>query len=777
MQNWFKKLLGKTEDANHPTGNVKDDLVALLQFLVAEIKSTDEKFSAQNRLDSYLKGNTQKQLENFPSIYIFLEQYLTELKESKQYNKKDLHALLLQKFPAIEQLETARIIFASKPITQKIRLSRFFLLHLIQRSYHILGATGDNMLVSAHDWLETVPENISHPLPFAMAHPLPEQEEDWIKLLQSISTKLHSYFEERFSEQFTKSLLENTYKQVADKFKNLSVFYIVIDLIPSKFLDEEKINLLSKQQLNQMLFDRVDNLRDTNTEIAEKNLALEQVQTRLVASEHKALDALHRLESVMDAVGEGIITIDETGTIKMVNNEVLTIWGYKRSELMGQNIMLLMPDHHKAQHEMGMKRFNQTQKSTIINKRIRLEGLRKNQEVFPLEINVKLVEVDEQKIFTAAVRDLTEVILQEEHIKVLARFPEENPQAVLRINANGKILYANQASRSILEFWNSAEHELVPSEWQLRIQHILSTTTSHDIEYTCGRIIFQMLLVPIPEAQYVNIYAKNITQRKEAEAQVIKQNKKIIDSIHYAKRIQNAMLREPREIKRVFSNSFILFQPRDIVSGDFYWFDIVNNKRFIAAVDCTGHGVPGAFMSMIGSNLLEEIIIRRQIHSPDEILDELHIGIRKALHQDATRIHDGMDISLCVVDQDKQVVEFSGAHNPLVYGLGEQIKVIRGNRFSIGGKRFGKERKFTKHVIPITADMTTFYIYTDGFQDQFGGEKNSKFMNIHFRDILKGIQLLPMKEQEHHLQEKLSNWMTNRYKQIDDILVIGFRVN
>lgn len=777
MQNWLKKLLGNQSKLESGSGILLDDIAKLLHYLVNEIKSADEKKAAQTRLNAFLKNNPQKRLEEFPSLYIFLEQYLTELKHSKRFSKTQLHTSIRNKFPTIYQLDSGEIMLTDKIPLQKVLLARFFLLKLIQRSYHLLGATGDNMLLYAQSWLEKTPHEANTPIPFELDMPLPENLLQWLDLLHHFSSELHLYFEKRFSEQFAKSLLENTYNQTAEKFKNLSVFYTVIDLIPNKFLDEEKINLLSKQQLNQILFDKVDFLGKINTEIAEKNQELEQAQNKMKESERKAIDALHRLESVMDAVGEGIITINESGIITMVNNGVLAIWGYTKDEIIGQNIKILMPDHYKSKHQAGMDRFMLTGKATILNKLVRVEGIRKNGEIFPLELRINQVEIAGQQVFTAALRDLTDQVKQEEQIKVLARFPDENPQAVLRIDALGEVLYTNHASDLILTYWGTKVGKQVPNEWLLRIKHILSKGEGSELEYACGPYVFQMLLVPIPEAQYVNIYAKDITQRKEAEAQIIKQNKKIIDSIHYARRIQNALLREPKELKKIFPNSFILYQPRDIVSGDFYWFESIENKRFIAAVDCTGHGVPGAFMSMIGSNLLEEIILRRHIYSPDEILNQLHIGIRKALHQDETRVQDGMDISLCVIDEVDRSLEFAGAHNPLVYGIGDDIRLIRGNRFSIGGRRYGKERSFSKHRIELSADMTTFYIYTDGFQDQFGGERNTKLLNKNFRKILQDIQQMSIEDQATHLHKILHQWMTPQQRQIDDILVIGFQLS
>jgi serine phosphatase RsbU (regulator of sigma subunit) len=297
---------------------------------------------------------------------------------------------------------------------------------------------------------------------------------------------------------------------------------------------------------------------------------------------------------------------------------------------------------------------------------------------------------------------------------------------------------------------------------------------------------------------------KEIAEKSEQLSGALKkiahQNQNITQSINYAKGIQKALLPVPEKLNDHLMDSFIFFNPRDIVSGDFYWFreldaksDIfkifgmhrrneendqteqnISKKKFIiSAVDCTGHGVPGAFMSMIGYNLLDEITTKG-ITRPDLILEELHKGVKFTLKQEETNNQDGMDMAMCVVDFENKRLEFAGAKNPLVYIQNGEVKQIKGDKNGIGGK--SDNSPFTLHTLDI--DTPTYcYMFSDGFIDQFGGEKGHKYMIKHFRNKLLEIHKFPFPEQRTILKQELKDWIGTEYHQIDDVLVIGFKVD
>ncbi|MFT4741377.1 MAG: serine phosphatase RsbU (regulator of sigma subunit), partial [Marivirga sp.] len=227
-----------------------------------------------------------------------------------------------------------------------------------------------------------------------------------------------------------------------------------------------------------------------------------------------------------------------------------------------------------------------------------------------------------------------------------------------------------------------------------------------------------------------------LSQRDAMETQkdfIEKQNRDIIGSIRYAKRIQNAMLPTEKFFKSLLPNSFIYFEPRDIVSGDFYWITEVNEKIIVAAVDCTGHGVPGAFMSLVGETNLSEIVEGNQITSPEYILEALHEGVNQMLKQSENENQDGMDAAIVVLDYKTRTLEFAGAKNPLItVDKVGQINTYKGDRVTIGGQRLnGKILAFSKVKLPIE-EGSNYFLFSDGYADQFGGSRDKKFMMSRF---------------------------------------------
>ena len=259
---------------------------------------------------------------------------------------------------------------------------------------------------------------------------------------------------------------------------------------------------------------------------------------------------------------------------------------------------------------------------------------------------------------------------------------------------------------------------------------------------------------------------KDLIEEKQAE---------ITDSINYAKKIQDAMMTSSVYLKETLPKSFILFKPKDVVSGDFYWiYKDQEENIFFTVADCTGHGVPGAFMSMIGTSLLNEIIIEKGLKDTDKILGEMRSQIIKSLHQEEDAGQkDGMDISLCKLNIKKKLVEFSGAHNSLIHISEDELYNYRGDHQPVG-LLLGDKKPFTKHEVKLKKnDM--LYIYSDGYQDQFGGEKGKKYMGAKFKKQLLRINKESTDKQLKLLEEEFKSW-THNYEQIDDVCVMGVRI-
>lgn len=253
--------------------------------------------------------------------------------------------------------------------------------------------------------------------------------------------------------------------------------------------------------------------------------------------------------------------------------------------------------------------------------------------------------------------------------------------------------------------------------------------------------------------------------------------KQVTDSIFYAKRIQEAILPPRNLVRKLLPNSFILYKPKDIVSGDFYWMEEKDGKTLFAAVDCTGHGVPGAFMSIVGFNILKYVVNNSGITEPAKILDALNIGVNETLHQSykGSTSKDGMDITLCTIDYKKKELQYAGAFNPLLIIRDGTLIEIKANKFPIGYYVGEDTKPYTNHVIPLqTGDCV--YVFSDGYADQFGGPKGKKFMVNQFRRTLMELHQLSVDEQKSTLDSIIEKWR-GAQEQVDDILVIGFKVN
>lgn len=253
------------------------------------------------------------------------------------------------------------------------------------------------------------------------------------------------------------------------------------------------------------------------------------------------------------------------------------------------------------------------------------------------------------------------------------------------------------------------------------------------------------------------------------------QHKEIKESIQYAKRIQVSILPLMKNVKEAFEDSFIYYEPKDIVSGDFYWFQRANAKSLLAVVDCTGHGVPGAFMSIIGYTQLNEILGDSQITSPGMILKELDKRVKFALNQNSKLekySRDGMELGIICYDPKEHIIEYSGAMRPLYMIKKGELHIVKGNKFAIGGA-LGRKKEFITTRIQIERG-DSFYLFSDGYPDQFGGPQGKKFMTRNVGDMLKGIAHLDIEEQEKIVKKTIKNWMKNE-DQIDDILFIGLK--
>lgn len=354
------------------------------------------------------------------------------------------------------------------------------------------------------------------------------------------------------------------------------------------------------------------------------------------------------------------------------------------------------------------------------------------------------------------------------------------------------------------EVWNttgvSLIVEIVPAFWQTKLfefgMAILALSIIGFYFYSRIRRIHKQKIelerLVIIRTSEISLQKEEIeSQRDEIEAQrddlehqrdiansqrdqIADQNKEIMDSIYYAKRIQNATLPDLNFLEQYIHSYFILFRPKNIVSGDFYWSSFSDGRLIFAAADCTGHGVPGAFMSMFGVSFLNRIVNERDIVYPTEILNHLRENIISSLKQKGieNEAHDGMDIALCSYNPDTRVLQFAGANNPLVYVSDNELVVIDGDDMPIG--IYDKMDEFTTHEIQMKRG-DVIYLYSDGYGDQFGGPHQKKYKSQRFKKFLHSIASLEMDNQRTRLNTEFDEWMGVN-EQVDDILVFGIKL-
>lgn len=269
-----------------------------------------------------------------------------------------------------------------------------------------------------------------------------------------------------------------------------------------------------------------------------------------------------------------------------------------------------------------------------------------------------------------------------------------------------------------------------------------------------------------------------VRQRDENERQRLKLEdlyKAVTASIRYAKRLQNSILPPKEVIQTICPESFVLYKPKDIVSGDFYWFEKSSHLNFFAAVDCTGHGVPGAFMSLVGANGLNTSIREHNKTEPSEILDHLNTFVSLSLNKsrEENQIRDGMDISICSIDYETLELKYAGANNPLYIIRDNEFIIIKADKFAIGSFE-PDSKKYHQHTVQLQKN-DIIYLFSDGYADQFGGDRGKKFLYNRFREHLLAVHNKPMPEQHAYLEKTMYDWQ-GTFEQVDDILVIGVRI-
>ncbi len=355
----------------------------------------------------------------------------------------------------------------------------------------------------------------------------------------------------------------------------------------------------------------------------------------------------------------------------------------------------------------------------------------------------------------------------------LASFPEENPSPILEIEKSGMVSYQNPA------FFKHFPHVTAINmnhgflqDLQLHFNDLVNgkiNEFSKEIYY--NGVYYIKRATYLNELQVVRVFYFDITEQKEFEKIIREKNKEITDSIQYAKRIQEAILPSNSVFKSKFPESFIFYQPKDIVAGDFYWLLEIDNWVFVAAADCTGHGVPGALVSIVCNNALNRSVKEFGLREPGQILDKTRTLVLETFTNKDAEVKDGMDISLLAFDTTNNSLFWSGANNPLWYYSNGQLHEITAHKQPVG--KVDNPSVFTSHKIELQKGDFLF-LFTDGFADQFGGPKEKKFKYKQLQELLLDTITKSPDEVKIILNQTFSNWKGD-LEQTDDVLLIGIK--
>jgi PAS domain S-box-containing protein len=565
-----------------------------------------------------------------------------------------------------------------------------------------------------------------------------------------------------------------------------TVFNIKVNERTRKLLAESQAMSGELQEKQEILRQNAEEMQATQEELQRSNSRLEE-QIEEVNRTQK------RMQLLLENASEVITIYEKDGTIKYISPSVEPILGYSQNELIGADDLEKI---HPEGREPFRKMLNNLLEKPDEHVTLQYEYRTKEGEYIWMEATGNNL-MDNPAISGLVVnsQNITERKRAEQEQRMRSKMQalsENSPDLITRLE-HGAISYINPV---IEEFTGKKPSDYlnqpvdatdlnasVLEQWLRIVEDVKSTddkvTTEMDFPSEKGDRIMQVNAIPEYDEndafESVLVVSHDITERKRIELDIHNKNKKIADSINYAKRIQNAILPDNTVIRKALPDSFILYKPKDVVSGDFPWYVQVGETIYIAAVDCTGHGVPGALLSLIGYFLLNDIVRSRKISDPGKILDILDDGVTTTLRQDQddSRTKDGMDIALCKIDMKKREVEFAGAHRPLYVMRKGEMEEIKGNKFAIGGGIYKNQTNFGNSVLSLNKGDSIFFC-SDGFPDQFGGPQNRKFGPKRLRDLISSVHSKPMQEQHEIFDKEWEEWRGEE-KQTDDVLLIGIK--
>jgi PAS domain S-box-containing protein len=567
-----------------------------------------------------------------------------------------------------------------------------------------------------------------------------------------------------------------------------TIFNIKVNERTVKLLQESQKMSEELQFQQEILRQNAEEMEATQEELRRTNHRLEDQIMEVNRTQKK-------LEVLLENASEVITIYEKDGKVRYVSPSVEPILGYLPEELIGHSDI----DHvHHDSVDTFKAMFNDLLERPAARLTVQYEYKLKNgQSVWLEATGTNLLNDPAIQGVVINSRDITERRRAEKEERMRSQMQalsENSPDLIKRLNNEGIFFYINPVIKNLTgrnpEYFLSKSlddihiNQDVKTRWKEIFQDVLSKKQKISCEMDFPLVNGEtkiMQVNAIPEfsdhgaVESVLLVSHDITERKKNEIEIHNNNKKITESINYAKRIQTAILPDDAVISEVFPNSFILYKPRDVVSGDFPWFMQKGDDVYIAAVDCTGHGVPGALISLIGYFILNDVVNSDEHLETGRVLDLLNEGVTRTLRQDDinSTTRDGMDIALLRVNYARQEVEYAGANRLLYrYHQGE-LEQIKGNSFPIGGGQYKTRTHFTTHKLQLCKG-DEFYVYSDGFPDQFGGNENKKFGNQRIREVIMRRAHQNMAQMKEIMNHEFESWKSTR-KQTDDVLMIGIQ--
>lgn len=567
-----------------------------------------------------------------------------------------------------------------------------------------------------------------------------------------------------------------------------TIFNLQVNERTSKLLNESQRMSSELKEQSVILQQNAEEMHATQEELQRTNHQL-NLQIAEVNNSQK------RIHALLENSSEVITICDEIGKINYVSPSVTPILGYHPEELVGTIDTVRIMDKGIEDYKMM---FETLIKEPETNITIEYLYKKKNGEEIFLEVSGKnLIKDPAIAGIVLNTRDITERKLAEREARMRSQMQslsENSPDLITRLNKEGKIYYINPTIEKLTDktpkdflqksIFESDLNETIVSTWEELIADVLKNKDKVQVEMsfptTTSSLVMNVNAIPEfnedKSVESILLVSNDITERKKAELEIQAKNKKITESINYAQRIQVAILPDQQRVKQIFPNYFMLYRPRDVVSGDFPWFVENGEDIYIAAVDCTGHGVPGAMLSLIGYFLLNDIVKSQKISQPGLILDLLDSGVTKTLKQDmeGNEMKDGMDICLCKINTRTNQIEYAGAHRPLYQLRNGEILEYKGDKFPIGGGIFKNQTNFTNHQVEVRKG-DSFFFCSDGFPDQFGGPENRKIGPARIKaTITENAEVKEFNKMYDIFDDLFVSWKGN-YKQMDDVLLIGLK--